>query len=215
MSTRQVIIALILFGILGCAPTYMVNKIEKSNFNKLSVAVAPIISATIAFPGSVEKDFGKGNKDSLIIDYLQKSISKGLKEKSSFKSVELCQFRGQPTIEYESIKYKDEIIKTLKPLPDSGFVTCNNDVVLMIYNVYIDTVTKENRYEDVEISTTSLDFYGEYVYWNTKLKAILSYGKIRKDYSSTNQSVHISNWNKLVDKIVEELLVEGNYSKEK
>jgi hypothetical protein len=62
---------------------------------------------------------------------LQKSISKGLKEKSSFKSVELCQFRGQPTIEYESIKYKDEIIKTLKPLPDSSFIACNNDVAFL------------------------------------------------------------------------------------
>jgi hypothetical protein len=204
MKHAAMLFSLVLFG---CSPTYILKSNVQSCFDTLKVALVPLVNIT----GNYKED----KTGARIADYLQNNIAVKLRAASCFDKIYACQFKGEPEYLFDSIKIKDGYFKTIKPNVAKSEVDCKCDVVLIIYNVNIDTMTQGLVFQDVSAVTTSLNFYAEYVYWDAAFKNAMACGEINKDYSSTFPFITRKNWDKLTAKIVRELLVEGNYSKKK
>jgi hypothetical protein len=203
---KQIVLASLIL-LYGCSSTYILKGPLKPDAGALRVALVPFVEVT----GNYKED-KKGNN---IINYLQNVIATKLKSKSCFNNVALCQFNGEPEYLLDSMQIKDGYFKTIKPNVDKSKIECNYDIVLILYNVNIDTMTQGQVFQDVSASTTSLGFYAEYVYWNAQSKNAISCGEIKKEYSSAFPSISVKDWDTLANRIVKELLVEGNYTKKK
>jgi hypothetical protein len=128
------IIAVVALLFAMCAPTYVVKKIDKKDLETLSVALLPFYNCTIYYQGSVEKLFGKGDKDSLIINYLQETIATKMVGASCFKSIELCECQSTCNVEKESITEKDGVVEILKPI---GEIKCR---ILFCLSVIVSSI---------------------------------------------------------------------------
>ena len=206
------ILAAVFLLFLSCTPTYIIVKLDKNQLAASRLAVLPFYNCTINFPGSVEKMFGKGGKDSLIVRFLQETIAARLVKTSGFHSVSVCD-RPVGAVEEDSVKVNNGCIGILRP---AGKFSCAGgvpDFVLFVYNVAVDSGTVEYKERDVVFSETNLEFSAEYVYMKAESKEIVSYGKIQKNYTSLFPAVNRKSFKKLAEKISDELLVEGHYSK--
>jgi hypothetical protein len=202
----KIVVLALLLTIVACSQPALFDKSNKIKLENLRCAVMPIVNARINIPDGIQREFGIGNRDTLLIAYMQKALTKKLQTKACFDSVFSCKFSRQPSFVYDSVKNKSVTATIVRPNADSSLFACNNDVVLMVYNVYIDTVTLECVFQDVTVSTTTLQLNGEYVFWNTQRKGLLAYGTVKTDYSTAGQAIHVQNWDKLMSNLANKLL---------
>jgi hypothetical protein len=208
----QQIPTIALLAVLSCTPTIVTLKIDKNQLAASSLAVLPFYSCTINFPGSVDKILGKGANDSEIISFFEQAIAANLAKNSCFRSVSLCD-RPAPAVVVDSVLDKNKYIEIWRP---DGQVSCSGNVpdyILFVFNVAIDSATAERRDRDVDFTMTSLEFSAEYVYVKTEQRKIVTYGTINENYSSLFPVVDKKSFEKLAQKISEELLAEDNYSR--
>jgi hypothetical protein len=202
--TRYLLPALPLF--LFCSSSLINKNPENSYISSATLLLAPVATATIALPANNETVFGKGNKDTIILKHILDYISQGMRSKGIFKNVELCDSA-------RSLTLLDGI--TSSPGNNTNKITfnCKADVALFLYNMYIDSTTKDNFYQDPRISMTSLNFSCDYLYWDINGSSILSTGKIAAGCSNLFPSISKKDWDALLDKVIKKLVSKQRFIK--
>jgi hypothetical protein len=143
---------------------------------------------------------------------LQETIAARLMKTSGFHSVSVCD-RPAVSVEEDSVQVKNGFIGIWRPAGEFSCAGVIPDFVLFVYNVAVDSATVDYKDRDVVFSETNLELSAEYVYMKVESKGIVSCGKIHKNYTSLFPAVTRKSFEKLAEKISDELLAEGNYSK--
>jgi hypothetical protein len=202
---------LLLFLVLSCTPTYLIKKVPKKELSTRNVAMIPFFRCHINYLGDVETEFGKGDKNVLIQQYLDSAVANKLRQESCFKSVLPCSSNTGYVLLIDSIKGSDGTVVFLRPTDSTN--VCGSDIVLTISDLVLFSQTIVHLVYFVPVIERALNFRCSYAYWDQKSKTLLSCGKIKQESTQLGPVLTMRSWNNLVESIVDELLVSHEYSK--
>lgn len=207
------VLCVIIVLVLSCTPTYLIYPLSKDELAQKTLMVAPFSNCSINYAGSVETEFGKGDQDSLIRQYLQTQIAKEMKKKSCFKEAMYSPDINTDAFVHDSQVVSGKKVRFMRPHDGFNADSMAGDVVLAVYNVSLRSMTTVNMVYFVPIINRDLNFKCSYVYWDIRKKTVLACGNINEVASNLGPVLTMHNWEELMESIVEELLINEAYAK--
>ena len=218
MKKLLALIALLLFA--GCNPNWVIKKpTTLDEISKKKIVIAPVVDPIdIRYDGDVEDEFGKGDKDQLILSYIRKQLAVDLQGKSVFGTVLTAKYQKEPVfLDADLAVDKSDPLRYRTPAANSSveFEGCDADIILFINHLDVNTETSLHTIQGIPAGMDkSLKISFNFLYWDNRSHEIISFGKT--DGSSTSSFapvIKIENWNEAIDGTMSDLLCGEAYSK--
>jgi hypothetical protein len=187
----------IVTAFLACSPA----GISRNSFvNDYRVAMAPFVNIS----GNIIGD-ARGNPAATS---LEGGIAAELKARHCFKKIVSCQIGIPPEYPFDSLNVNDDYFVALRSALNLKELKCDFNVVLILYDVSMDTMMLIEGPEGMTGPKNGFVFRGNYVYWNTDLKRAVAHGIIDRRIPVSAQSSVSYDWGALSNTIADGLLVD-------
>ncbi len=214
--------AFFIFAFIGCSTNYKIMKTPTEySYSQKTVSIILDKGYEIKYTGSVENEFGKGNPSDLIAYYFPKLIARQMKNQAVFKDVEFCDNQDIDTYKLLKVDFGiDSILVAIpKNLKKYRGERCDSDVFLVLSRLNLVSITKVyinfSRAPIIPIPkgfSRSLNVNTNFAYIDRKTGEILAYGKLNENVGA-GFSIEIDEWIVLVNRVVEQLLMDKSLKK--
>lgn len=203
---KEILISLLLLS--GCASQkpYLKQDYSTNALQASSLALVFVNGMSIEYEGNVRDEFGNGDTDDLIADFVLKMIVKKFRDSSCIKSVFIIPSSDIASLTKHRLCYESTASTIDFLLPDSGKPVFDGspdaDFVLLLEEFEIRS--------ELKIGVTvmkPLAFRSKYVIWDNKLGCLVAFGdKVSISFSSV--AVTMPNWEEAIGVLVRDMLVD-------
>lgn len=201
------------FALMFSCTGVLVN-LPKNELKTKSLGIATFLNCKIRYSGDVRNEFGDGDQDILIRNYLQTSIVKGMERQSCFNTVKECDYHGLVQPGLDSLRNIRRYIRYLATSARSKSFSCDSDILLLIDNVKVYSSIIVTLDFTQNVITNSLRFTCAYAYWSAANGSVLARGNIDMEVFTSKPGIEMSTWTNLTDGVVNKLLVESVYARQ-